>query len=181
MQKIDQKNQNKKAVTKIGERLGLFGDPHVSPSDLTTSAFLLLCFSRRAERMSYYYPRSKPRPPEKSISIFVCHRYFFNDVYRLWDLDMVLQMMAERSRKIHFNSPDGRFLSPACFISSLLAAADGLRVTPCVGDTQNLTKTRGQCPLTLSIQTPIPSVTAFMKVPECVRALRIKSIMFSEY
>lgn len=29
-------------------------------------------FKRRAERMSYYYLRSKPRPPENSISVSGC-------------------------------------------------------------------------------------------------------------
>lgn len=62
-------------------------------------------------------------------------------MYRLQDLDMVLPVMAERPRKIHFSSLDGCCLSPTCFISCLLAAADGLRAlqrtVSSVDDTQS--------------------------------------------
>lgn len=48
-------------------------------------------------------------------------------MYGLQDPETVLKMMEERYGKIHFNRMDGCFLSPFCFISSLLA--DGLRLT----------------------------------------------------
>lgn len=66
--------------------------------------------------MSYYCLRSKPRPPENPSPFRYDIDIFFNGVYRLRDLEMVLQMMAERCRRIDFSSADRCSLSPTCFI-----------------------------------------------------------------